>query len=241
MNAFSQNGDHVKGGRFTKTIEYNLLWLEAGYNFNHKNDVEKLFFGDYNALIEFFYHHSFSGYSGFRIVRDSIKRSYVFEMKYVTNFEEAENTASAKYPLSSTALSPSEVLEHLQKQNSLTEEERKLQNKEKVERVQKNKEEKYKLYNIETFSISVTDEFAEKLYHKMVSVIDNFKAIGVPPHIFDGDEVTFRTIVDDELWTLKIHVPTGNARKMSNICIQIMDDVKNNTFEELKNIKSLDF
>jgi hypothetical protein len=65
-SVFSQNGEYVGGASFTKRIEYNLLMLDGVYNLRIKGDVEKLFFGDFNAPVEFFYKPSFSGASGFK-------------------------------------------------------------------------------------------------------------------------------------------------------------------------------
>ena len=51
----------------------------------------------------------------------------------------------------------------------------------------------------------------------------------------DGNEVTFRSVVDDEVWSLKIHEPRGAALKMTNICIQLFKETNiNNTFNEAK-------
>ena len=66
----------------------------------------------------------------------------------------------------------------------------------------------------------------------MVSFIGNFKAKGVPPIIGDGYTVKFRTVVDDEVWSLKIHCPNGNALKMADLCKQIIMNAIANEFEE---------
>jgi len=216
--AFSQNGDHVGGGVFSKRIEYNLLLLGDGYNFNSKGDVEKLFFGDFNAPVEFFYDPSFDGASGFRIVRDTLKEAYILEIKYVSNYKEARGEALKKYPLS-TPLSIDEVMDHANIP------------KETLELIEqrKNNWEKYfaernKLFKIESHSFPVSNRFAEKFYERMVSVIDNFKARGIPPIIEDGYSVTFRNIVDDEVWSLKVHIPSGNALKLTNLCKKIIEE-----------------
>ncbi|MDR1119414.1 MAG: hypothetical protein LBM08_00675 [Dysgonamonadaceae bacterium] len=86
---FFQNGEYVGGASFTKRIEYNLIMLDEVYNLRSKGDVEKLFFGDFNALVEFFYKPSFSSASGFRLVKDSSDKSCTLEIKYVLNYKEA--------------------------------------------------------------------------------------------------------------------------------------------------------
>ena len=144
MVANAQEGDHVNGGIFSKNFEYNLTRNELGYNFNSKGDVEKRFFGDFNA---------------------------------------------------------------------------------------------------------------EKFHKKISSLILNFKARDTLPIVFkgykiisrtiqvieDGNTVTFRTVVDDEVWSLKIHEPRGTALKMTNLCLQIIEETKmNNIFNEAKYSDSLD-
>jgi hypothetical protein len=213
--AISQNGEHVNGGNFLKRIEYNIHFSTV-YNFDSKGDVEKLFFGEFNAPVEFFYDPSFEastkGASGFRIVRDSLKSSYVVEIKHIPNHEKVYREVWDRY---------STMVDY--------EEKYKLFKKEQI-----------KLFKIETLSFPVSDQFAENLYKKTVSLIDNFKAKGVSPIIVDGYSVTFRTVVDDEVWSLWIHMPQGNALKMVDLCRQIITDVEANTFEESKYVELLD-
>ena len=93
-----------------------------------------------------------------------------------------------------------------------------------IKNLEKYFEETNKLTKIDSCSFYISNQLAEKLYEKMVSIIDNFKAKGVPPNYYHGYEVTFRTVVEDEVWTLDINIPTGNARKMSDLCMQIIED-----------------
>ena len=74
----------------------------------------------------------------------------------------------------------------------------------------------------------------------MVMLINNFRAEGIPPIISDGHAVTFRCVVKDELWTLNIRIPQNKALLLSEICEQILVDVKANEFNESKYFKSLD-
>lgn len=214
--AFSQDGDHTGGGgRFSKNIEYNLLILESVYNFNSKGDVEKLFFGDFNAPVEFFYEPSFEGASGFRIVRDTLKESYILEIKYISNYKEAESEVSKKYSMRSISGEERESMSE-DTFSSIIEYNRKM--------IRMYFEEMNKLYNIENRVFLVSDQFAKKMYEKMFSVIDNFKARGVPPMISDGVHVTFRNVVDDEVWSLRIHEPTGRAQKFADFCLKIIKE-----------------
>ena len=89
-------------------------------------------------------------------------------------------------------------------------------------------------------SFTVSDQFAEKMYKKMVSFIEIIKARG-PLYLFvDGYEVTFRAVVEDEVWSLIIQVPMGNALKMSDLCRQILVDAHDNKLDEASYIKILD-
>ena len=236
---YSQTGDHVNGGRFSKNIEYNLLWLEAGYNFNSKGAVEKLFFGDFNAPIEFFYVHPFEGYSGFRIVRDTLKMKYIIEIKHISNYKEAQSEAAKNHP-TPIGIPADKIGNHIISTSNMTKEERNLLEEERKNKWEKYIEERNKLFKIESRSFPISNQFAEELYKMMVSIIDNFKARGIPPHIVDGEEVTFRTVVEDEVWSLKIHEPQGNALKLADICKQIITDFTIGKPDELSYIKLLE-
>ena len=238
--AFSQDGDHIDGGRFSKNIEYNILRpgiefdtikLEAAYNLNSKGDVEKLLFGDFNAPVEFFYEPTFEGASGFRIVRDKLKDSYFIEIKYVSNFEEARDEASKKYPMRGLSL---------YEMTSLSEEDHERIRIQNSENMDKYFEERNNLFKIESRTFSIIDQFAEKMHEVMVSIIDNFKARGVPPIINDGYSVTFRNVVDDEVWSLRIHIPQGRTLIFSDFCRKIIDETLITVqLDESKYIKSL--
>ena len=62
---------------------------------------------------------------------------------------------------------------------------------------------------------------------------------GKPAGIFDGTTVTFRCIVDDEVWTLTIHEPKGDIRIFSDLCRQIITDAEADKLEESEYIKIL--
>jgi len=94
------------------------------------------------------------------------------------------------------------------------------------------------------YSFQVNARFAETFHKKMILLIDKFKAKGIVSLLEGGDEVTFRTVVEDEVWTLKIHEPVGNALKMSDFCKQIMKDAfaKNlNQDDYIKVLNSFNF
>jgi len=239
---FSQNG----GGSFLKRVEYNILIQgdtseqnpnrKGLYNLSSKGDVEKLFFGDFNAPVEFFFNPSSESVplkgptSGFRIMRDSLDKSCILEVKFISNYKEADEAASAKYPsigipvLDAFRLSEDSI-------NKIAEYNRATYTKQSEERI--------KLYKVETLSFFISDQFAEKMHEKMTSVINNFKAKGILPIINDSFSVTFRTVVDDEVWTLTIHAPKGDIVKMSDLCRQIVADAKNNQLDEQKYISAL--
>jgi hypothetical protein len=247
VEASSQNGDHEYGGRFSKLIEFNRLYLGEGYNLNSKEDIEKSFYGEYNAMVEFFHippdearpsEGSFKGPFGFRIIMDSAKSSYALEIKYVTNYEEAISTADKTYPPS---IIPVSLIGQMSGQRSLTEDEQELLDRKREEMKVKNRKETNRLINIEGLSLLVSNRFAEKLHQKTVSLIDNFKARGLPsdfPH--HARNVTFRAVVGDELWSLKIRMPKGNALTLDDIYRLIVEDVKAHKFDEEKYIKLLD-
>jgi len=221
--AFSQNGAHVDGGHFVKKIEYNVQSQhDRKHNLNSKGNIEKLFFGDFNASVEFYYLPSSEAaykeaYSSFRIVSGVSNTSHRLEVKYISNYEEAQKEARKKHPTIGYNLTTEHNKVALVKQN----------------------EESLKLYKIETLSFPISNQFVERLYKKMGVFIGNFKAKGVPPVIFDGYWVTFRTVVEDEVWSLNIHMPQGDALKMSDLCRKIISDAFDNQLDESKYITVL--
>ena len=98
----------------------------------------------------------------------------------------------------------------------------------------------YKPYRPQSISFKISTDLSQKLYSKMVMLINNFRAEGILSIISDGHAVTFRCVVKDELWTLNIRIPQNKALLLSEICEQILVDVKANEFNESKYFKSLD-
>jgi hypothetical protein len=89
--AFPQDGVHLEDALFfIKRAENNMN--KGSYNLDGKKNVEKLFFGDFNAPTEFFYGYSHEGEYGFRIVRK--ESSYILEVKYISNFEDIREKKS---------------------------------------------------------------------------------------------------------------------------------------------------
>ncbi|GHT24543.1 hypothetical protein FACS189430_09620 [Bacteroidia bacterium] len=88
----------TSGRNFFKRIEYNFG--SGGFNnFNCKTDMEKLFFGDFNAMVEFFIETSSEheeGPYGFRVFLDSLKTGYIIESKRITNWRAASSGMSKR-------------------------------------------------------------------------------------------------------------------------------------------------
>ena len=237
--AFAQNGPHKNGGAFEKKIENNYknksIQIIKGkkygiWNLDSKTELEKRFFGDYNADVEFFVSPSFEGATGFRLTKDSTEASYILEVKRVSNYKEASRLAEEKFP--SIGI-PMALL------NSLPKNIKSLIFDHNSAMYPKAREEELKLYTIETRSFPVSDRFAEKLYSKMLPSIDDFKAEGRPEGFFDGYRVTFRCVVGDELRSLHIRMPQGDILAFSDLCRQMIDDAGKGEFVESKYIKSL--
>lgn len=86
-------GELILETRATKTIEDNFAKGTSAfkvYNFDSNTPTERLFFGDYNAPYEFYVTPSFEGAYGFRIFRNPVNFSWMFEMKRVLNWDEVD-------------------------------------------------------------------------------------------------------------------------------------------------------
>lgn len=243
--AFSQNaGEYHDGGHFLKKVEYNFM-RNGVHNVKSKSDIEKLFFGDFNAKAEFCYDPSSEVNpcipSGFRIIRDSSDTYFILEIKHVSNYREAANEASTevKKALERQIIDiPGKLMDSLPRDifNRIFD---------LNENIFKNKFEMYyeelpKHFKVEIKSISISNQFAEKMYNMMVSFINNFKAKGIPPTITDGYSVTFRTVVADEVWSLGIHMPKGKASLITNLCLDIILDANDGQLDESMYLPILD-
>jgi hypothetical protein len=224
--AAQSSSESSEGGRFSKRIEYNFL-IQGLHNLKSKTDVDKLFFGDFNAELEFLVEPSFEGAYGFRIVKDPLDASCRLELKHIGNFKEVNSQISKKYP--SIGFSLKEI-------DTVSEEKKEQARQHNNVMYEKRREERLKSYRVNTQYFPIKNDFAEKLYVTVVAAIDNFKGKGIPPIIMDGFSVTFRCVVGDEVWTFTIHQPQGKLLKLTNLCEQIMEDIETNNLNESKYI-----
>jgi hypothetical protein len=218
---FAQNteiGNTGDGRRFLKRVENNLRSsvviisegkVSRSYNLESKTAIERLFFGDINAMVEFYIEPSleaslagpFKGAYGFRMVKDSLDTFYIIEIKYISNWKEVTSKLIEAVPYID------------------------IYDKRHVNR-----------YDAGDISCPVKDEFVNKVYGAISSMIKNFVMKGEPAGILDGYTVTFRCVVGDEVWTLTCHVPDGELEQLTEVCKHLIEDIKNNNFDELKYI-----
>ena len=197
--------------------------------------MEKLLLGDFNAPVEFFYDPPHPPQnevpSSLRLVKGS--SSWNLEVKYISNFKDVNEEMKKKYPTIDTPLKiPLPTTEEER------EEVRKQIEHNAAVRAQR-KEESLALYKADALLFSISNQFAEQLYEKMVWLIVNFKGKGIPWIGFGGYNVSFRTIIDDEVWSLWIWCPQRNALKMDDLCRQIISDARANELNESKYITVL--
>jgi hypothetical protein len=230
--AVSQHADHTEGGDFLKRIEYNFA-RQGMYNVKNKSIYERIFFGQTNSFVEFFFEDPTIA-SAFRIIRDSQKESYRMEVmqipdtyKYyslVRDLSAGINTVNIPQELQSQI--PLRVMELVHRHNKKI-------NYIYIDSLLNPHRPKPQIYK-------VSKAFAEKVYEKMTSLIDSFKAEGIPPLIADGATVSFRTIVGDEVWSLSIHSPQGNVCRLSDLCRQIITDAGTGKPDEAKYMELLE-
>lgn len=241
--ALSQNADHVEGGHFLKRIEYNVIApgvTEADnlYNLDGKSILDRILFGSTNSPVEFVFEGSPEGddeVSAFRIVGNSRTDSYRLEIMRMPDIEKLYNEIRFLSTKVNETVIPPELI------RTISLEGRELINKHNKEanRVKRN-DDSYKPYRPKSKTFRISNEFAEKLHSKMATLIDSFKATGIPPVFFDGYEVTFRTVVGNEVWSLKIHMPQENVLIMANLCRQIIEDADAGKLNETQYVTKLD-
>jgi hypothetical protein len=239
---FSQNNESVNGRKFLKRVENNYIndafnisngKKDGFYNLNSKSDLEKLFFGDINAMVEFFVNpssESLEGAYGFRIVQDSLD-NYLLEIKSISNWKEIEEELEVNFPSKGISAERMPIV---------TKEEYEVNVKYNKGIYSKRNEERLGRYEVASRFFPVSQKFTGKLHDTVSKAIDNFKGNGRPAVIGDGYTVTFRCVVEDEVWTFTIQVPDGYIGNLTNICKQIIKDMEANSLDESKYTVLLD-
>lgn len=239
----SQSKDHIEGGDYLKTVEYNLIISGEKeeynmYNLEHKSFIDRLFFGTKNSFVEFVFEGSPEGSNeatAFRIIKNLQDDSYKLEIMRFQNIHKLynirdlllEKTTPLKIPYWISAAVSFEIRDRIKEHN-------------KQIAILKNRDDLYKPHRPKPKEFELSKAFAEKLHGKTAALIDNFKGVGIPPMIVDGNSVTFRCISADELWTLSIHCPQRRALQLSELFRQIIADGLDNKLDESKFIKQLD-
>jgi hypothetical protein len=239
----SQNADHIECGHFLKRIEYNVIAqgmtdADKRYNLDGKSILDRILFGSINSPVEFVFEDSPEGDDevfAFRIVGNSRTDSFQLEIMRTPDIEKVYNAVNFLSTKINKTVIPPELIQTI----SLEGREQINEHNKKIARV-KFSDDLYKPYRPESKTFRISNEFAEKLHDKMAALIDNFKATGIPPISLDGYSVTFRTVVEDEVWSLAIHMPGGEALKMTDICRQIIEDADANKLNETRYITLLD-
>jgi hypothetical protein len=223
-----KNLESPDGRPFLKRIEYNSISFGLP-NVNSKTDIEKLFFGDYNAMVEFFVEPSFENPYGFRVVRDSLN-NYIIENKRVSNWDTVRSQLSKEFP--SIGINAYQI--HL-----MTKEERDKIGDHNREMFAKQRKESLSRYEVTNQSVCVSNLFAAKLHETVVAAIDNFVGKEEPAVIMDGYEVTFRCVVGMEVWTLIVHLPKDEILQLTDICKQLIDDIQSGNVDESKILQTM--
>jgi len=216
--------------------------VEGVDNIESKSPLEKVLFGNTNAKIEFVVEPSFEGAYGIRVIKDSSETSSSLEVKRIINWKEVEKQMQKAFPVKGYTIQ--ELNAKIAEREKMSEEERELSILKSRIRNEKREKESLKRYQVHTFIIPISDLFAEKLYAKFVSFIDDFKAKELEPNLLmgDGETTVFRCIVDQEIWTLSIPFKTEEkARELSDLCKQIVEDAEAGRFDESKYIGSLEY
>ena len=216
--------------------------VEGVDNIESKSPLEKVLFGNTNAKVEFVVEPSFEGAYGIRVIKDSSETSSSLDVKRIINWKEVEKQMQKAFPVKGYTIQ--ELNAKIAEREKMSEEERELSILKSRIRNEKREKESLKRYQVHTFIIPISDLFAEKLYAKFVSFIDDFKAKELEPDLLmgDGETTVFRCIVDQEIWTLSIPFKTEEkARELSDLCKQIVEDAEAGRFDESKYIGSLEY
>lgn len=236
---------HTNGGGYLKTIEYNVVHQgvteEANvYNLEHKSVIDRLFFGTTNSFVEFIFEDSPEGSnesSAFRIIKNRKNESYQLEVMRLENLHDVyyNKLKNVLLEKSTPIVIPFWLSTIISRE---TENQVRVHNKQVA--LYKNNDELYKPYRPEPLKLQIEKELAEALHNKTSMLIENFKGVGIPLNINDGFKVTFRCVMDNELWSLSIHHPQGKALLFSNLFRQIISDSFDDKLNETKYLNLLD-
>ena len=238
---FSQEADHIRGGRFQKIVEQNGLFRGTVtgpaiglYNTENKPPLGKIFFGLTNFPVEFVIETSFGGNAGLRLFRGDNYQWMLEVVPFVDNAVSAKAVQAVRQMTEKKDI-PGELLDLLPQeyQNEIKEHNEKAP-------VAAAREATYEPYRPETKTFTL-HHMGDNLYEKTVALIDNFKGKGIPGWSADGYSVTFRCVVGDEVWTLRIHMPQKRALQLSNLFRQIIEDTREGKkFDEWKYVRMLE-
>ena len=104
----------------------------------------------------------------------------------------------------------------------------------------KREKERLKLYAVETQTFPISHRFAEALYAGFVTSIEGFVMKGRPAMTGDGYSVTFRCVVDDDVWTLTIQILGWKTSSNCPICANESSKTRKGRFDESKYIGRLE-
>ena len=239
--AFPQDMEHEAGGHFTKKMEYNVAIqgeteADNRYNLDGKSTLDRIFFGETNSLVDYVFQPSSekcNEATGLRIVKTPNDSSFRLEIMLLPNCQDLlrrleKNTAIVVFPDElkiSRMISPENIQlinEYNQKMG-----------------YSRYTGEVYKPYHPEPKTFCISNQLTETFYGKMVSLIENFNAEGIPKLASGGYRVTFRCVVGAEVWSLNIHMPQKKALQLSDLCRQIIADGIAGKFDEAKYIERL--
>jgi len=211
---------------FVKRVENNLVRsrlenigpdrnVQPVYNLDGKTESEKLFFGDCNALAEFFYVSGQDAMYGFRLVKMPEEGGFILEVKDIPNFVDVNKRLEKEFPSESFSGDRLESLTDSIIERSIA------YNKIMYA---KRQEESLKRYEVRTVSVPVDESFAMALYEKMLAVIDGFDSR------YEGtaadDAVVFRCVAGNEVRMLRTDDELqGKARALAELCQRIVREI----------------
>jgi len=212
---------------FRKIIE--PVEFAGVHNLRSKNNLQKKFFPDNNGLVEFFEAPSFRPEFGFRVVqRDS--NLYVLEIKQIGNWQEINNRLDKEYPLQIPS-------------KTFPKDKRDEMNRVYKKNVQLRRQEEGKNlteYDILSKEINISKTFAVQLHNAFVYLIKNHDNRGPSVTQFDGSQMTFRCVVENELWSFTIGKAFNKIDKLTEICNEIVQDsTSGNGINEEKYLQQL--
>ena len=201
---------------------------------------EELFFGDFRSPVEFVEAPSFDGATGCRLYRDSIRNGWLFDVKHIVNWKEVNDSVDRAYAPDRTVRSLTlEQWERMREENRV--------------RAEQSRVERLKRYRVTERTVPISDSLAQNICLAIENGIreanrtmsegqvasESADGVEIIEIVADGTLFTFRCVVGDQLWRLKVHESEQILPRLTDLFRAMIADVEAGRVDETRYLDRL--